>query len=173
MRRTDSMPLIYVKKRADKIAYRPHTVTRQERQWSREARSRWIRSCSHVSQMVIGAFRCRFGAFPANELSAEAHPVAYATLLIGLLALETSALVISTQHLGKPHRFYRAFYNLRYSAVSREVASVAVFYNAMVLYTLLVAVPGLFSWLLPQGLMRGLQTFSGWLAGGRASGFVR
>jgi DMSO reductase anchor subunit len=78
--------------------------------------------------------------------------------------LETFALVLSTKHLGKPHRFYRAFYNLRYSAVSREVAGVAVFYNAMALYTLLLAVPGLFSWLLPQGLMRGLQTFTGWLA---------
>ncbi len=33
-------------------------------------------------------------------------------------------------HLGRPQRFYRAFYNLRYSPVSREVASLAVFYNS-------------------------------------------
>ena len=171
MRRTDSMPLIYVKKDdADKTAYQPHPVDPgRKRLWNLgKLRSREdpLVLFTLISQMVIGAFLTLFlGRFAGlNELSAEAHPVAYAMLLIGLLALKTFALVISTQHLGKPHRFYRAFYNLRYSAVSREVASVAVFYNAMVLYTLLVAVPGLFSWLLPQELMRGLQTCSGWLA---------
>jgi DMSO reductase anchor subunit len=66
-------------------------------------------------------------------------------------------------HLGKPHRFYRAFYNLRYSPVSREVAAIAVFFNALGLYTLLVAVPGLADWLRP-GLAAGLRPSVGGLA---------
>jgi DMSO reductase anchor subunit len=61
-------------------------------------------------------------------------------------------------------RFYRAFNNLRYSPVSREVAGIAVFYNALGAYTLLSGAPGLFAWLLPQGLTNGLQSFAGWLA---------
>jgi DMSO reductase anchor subunit len=85
-------------------------------------------------------------------------------LMFGLLALETLALALSTAHLGKPHRFYRAFNNLRYSPVSREVAGIAVFYNAMGLYTLLSATPWLLAWLLPQALMQGLQTLAGWVA---------
>src|SRR5258706_1911826 len=167
MRRTDSMPLIYVKKEeTDKIAYRPHTVDQtRQRQWNLgKLRSREdpLVLFTLISQMVIGAFLTLFlGPFAGlNELSAQAHPVAHATLLIGFLALETFALVISTQHLGKPHRFYRAFYNLRYSPVSREAASVAVFYNAMALYTLLLLVPGLFSWLLPPGPVRRPPMFS-------------
>jgi len=52
-------------------------------------------------------------------------------------------------HLGKPHRFYRAFNNLRYSPVSREVAGVAVFFNLLGGYTVLTAFPSWFAWL-PQ-----------------------
>jgi DMSO reductase anchor subunit len=51
-----------------------------------------------------------------------------------MLGIETLGLVMSTLHLGKPHRFYRAFNNLRYSPVSREVAGVAVFFNCLLGY---------------------------------------
>ena len=94
----------------------------------------------------------------------EAHPVLHTSLLFVLLVLETVALAISTAHLGKPHRFYRAFNNLRHSPVSREVVGIAVFFNALGLYSLLATMPGLFSWLLPQAWIGGLQAFSGWLA---------
>ncbi len=170
MRRTDSMPLVYVKKvEADKIRYRPEVADKpRERHWNlKKLRSREdpLVIFTLISQGVIGAFLTLFlgPLFGLNVLSVEAHPVAHAALLFGLLALETFALVISTAHLGKPHRFYRAFNNLRYSPVSREVAAIAVFYNAMGLYTLLLAVPGLFAWL-PQGVAHGLQSLSGWLA---------
>ncbi|MGH8718887.1 MAG: dimethyl sulfoxide reductase anchor subunit family protein, partial [Burkholderiales bacterium] len=65
--------------------------------------------------------------------------------------------------LGKPHRFYRAFNNLKYSPVSREVAGIGVFYNAMGLYTLLTAFSGWLSFV-PQGLVQGVQSAAGWLA---------
>jgi DMSO reductase anchor subunit len=97
-------------------------------------------------------------------LSFSAHPVAHAALLFGLLAVETFALALSTSHLGKPHRFYRAFNNLRYSPVSREVAGVAVFFNAMGAYAVLMVFPQLFTWLLPPSLVTGLQTLAGWVA---------
>ena len=171
MHRTDSMPLIYVKKEeADKVRYRPQVADQPlERQWNLNklsSREDPLVIFTLISQTVVGAFLILFLAPPASleVLSFAAHPVAHTTLLFGLLALETFALVLSTAHLGKPHRFYRAFYNLRYSPVSREIAAIAVFYNAMAIYTLLLAVPGLFSWLLPHALMQGLQAFSGWLA---------
>jgi DMSO reductase anchor subunit len=64
-------------------------------------------------------------------------------------------------HLGRPHRFYRAFNNLRHSPVSREVAGIAVFYNFLGAYTLLSGLPMLFEWL-PAGLSAGLIHVSGW-----------
>jgi DMSO reductase iron-sulfur subunit len=102
-----------------------------------------------VSQAVVGAFALLFLAplFGAEMLSAANNPVAYPALLFGLIGVETFALVLSTLHLGRPHRFYRAFNNLRYSPVSREVAGIAVFYNLLGAYALLTGVPVLTSWL--------------------------
>lgn len=171
MRRTDSMPLIYVKKEeAGKIRHRPQVADQsRERQWNFDklhSREDPLVIFTLISQGVIGAFLTLFlgPLFGLQVLSPAAHPIAHVALLCGLLALETFALVISTTHLGKPHRFYRAFNNLRYSPVSREVAAIAVFYNAMGLYTLLLAAPGLFSWLLPPGALQGLKSVCGWLA---------
>ena len=58
-------------------------------------------------------------------------------------------------HLGKPHRFYRAFNNLRYSPVSREVAGIAVFFNLLGAYTLLTVLRSVLGFL-PDGLIQGL-----------------
>jgi len=171
MRRTDSMPLVYVKKKdAGTASYQPQVADRPaERHWNlKKLRSREdpLVVFTLVTQMVAGAFLLLFLAPLAGlqVLSYAAHPLAHAALLFGLLALQTGALALSTAHLGKPHRFYRAFYNLRYSPVSREVAGVAVFYNAMAAYSLLLAAPSMVSRLLPQGIIDGLLTLSGWLA---------
>ena len=174
MRRTDSMPLVYVKKEeADKIRYRPQAAeTPSVREWSFEklrSREDPLVIFTLISQTVIGAFLTLFlGPLLApnmlSVLSQQSHPALHAVLLFGLLALETLALALSTAHLGKPHRFYRAFYNLRWSPVSREVAGVAVFFNALGAYTLLSGAPGLFAWLLPQSLIQALQSLAGWAA---------
>ncbi|NOY67722.1 MAG: dimethyl sulfoxide reductase anchor subunit [Gammaproteobacteria bacterium] len=76
--------------------------------------------------------------------------------------METFALVISTLHLGKPHRFYRAFNNLKHSPVSREVAAVAIFYNLVGAYAVLTGLPQLFGWL-PVDVLLFLQQATGWL----------
>ncbi|MEA3412801.1 MAG: DmsC/YnfH family molybdoenzyme membrane anchor subunit [Pseudomonadota bacterium] len=116
-----------------------------------------------ITQAVVGAFLTLFlgPLFGLDVLSPAKHPVAYPALLFALLGLETFALVLSTLHLGKPHRFYRAFNNLRYSPVSREVASLAVFYNFLSAYTLIGAFPGLFAWL-PDDWVRGAALATGW-----------
>lgn len=171
MRRTDSMPLVYVKKEeADKIRYRPEAAQQSERrEWNfAKLRSREdpLVIFTLISQTVIGAFLTLFlgPLFGLNVLSPQSHPNAQAALLFTLLGLEALALGISTAHLGKPRRFYRAFYNLRWSPVSREVAGIAVFFNALGAYALLSAAPDLFSSLMPARVIMGLQSLAGWLA---------
>jgi DMSO reductase iron-sulfur subunit len=86
-----------------------------------------------ISQGVIGAFILLFlGSLLGIESMQQAvQSSAYLPMLVIMLALESFALFISTMHLGKPQYFYRAFYNLKYSPVSREVAAIAVFFNSL------------------------------------------
>jgi DMSO reductase iron-sulfur subunit len=118
-----------------------------------------------VSQAVVGAFLLLFLApyFGAPLLAPDTHPIAWPALLFGLIGVETLALVLSTLHLGRPHRFYRAFNNLRWSPVSREVAGIAVFYNLLGAYALLTGVPVLTGWLAPDTLAM-LARGVGWAA---------
>ncbi len=168
MRRTDSMPLVYVKE-AGENRYRPQVADKSSgRQWNLKklhSREDPLVLFTLISQGVIGAFLTLFlgPLFGLEVLSPGSHPIAHSALLFALLALQTFALAISTMHLGKPHRFYRAFNNLKYSPVSREVAGIGVFYNAMGLYALLTAFSG---WLgfVPQGLVQGVQAAAGWIA---------
>lgn len=44
-----------------------------------------------------------------------------------MIVLTSFGLFKLNMHLGKPHRFYRGFYNLRLSPVSREIAGVSLF----------------------------------------------
>ena len=64
-------------------------------------------------------------------------------------------------HLGRPHRFYRAFNNLRLSPVSREVAGIALFYNFLGAYTVLTALPQWFTWL-PASVYDSMISICGW-----------
>lgn len=166
MHRTDSTPLRYVRDEAGQ-PYQPR-VDEDDRpmRWNlRKLRSREdpLVVFTLVSQAVIGAFMLLFLGEKAglSVLAPAANPVLHASLLIGLLGIETVALVLSTLHLGRPHRFYRAFNNLKYSPVSREVAGIAVFYNMLGGYTLFTALSGAFAWL-PAGLVSGLGEFFGW-----------
>jgi DMSO reductase iron-sulfur subunit len=116
-----------------------------------------------ITQGVVGAFLALFlgPLLGLDALAASRFPIAHGVMLFALLGLETFALALSTMHLGKPHRFYRAFNNLRYSPVSREVAGIAVFYNLLGGYAVLSAFPGMFAWLPPQ-LVQGAQLVFGW-----------
>lgn len=116
-----------------------------------------------ISQAVAGAFALLFLAPYAGVelLAADRNPIAYPALLFGLIGLQTFALVLSTLHLGRPHRFYRAFNNLRWSPVSREVAGIAVFYNLLGAYALVSGVPAL-ARLLPGDMVATLVLATGW-----------
>jgi DMSO reductase anchor subunit len=96
-----------------------------------------------------------------ETLTPEKNPLAWPMFLFGLIGIQTIALVLSTMHLGKPHRFYRAFNNLKYSPVSREVAGIAVFYNFIGAFTLLTGLPQMFGWL-PESVLQLFVAITGW-----------
>ena len=180
MRRTDSTPVRYVRDeqnikpdpgvKGGQGQYRSAPLPHSNKpvQWNlAKLRSREdpLVIFTLITQAVVGAFLLLFlgPLFGLESLSPAAHPVAYPVMLFGLIAVQTFALVVSTLHLGRPHRFYRAFNNLRHSPVSREVAAVAVFYNLLGVYAVLTGLPQLFGWL-PEGLVNGVRELSGWLA---------
>ncbi len=74
--------------------------------------------------------------------------VAFAASSAGLPALGAMLLLMSfglfklTMHLGKPHRFYRGFYNLKHSPVSREIAGISAFFAGLAGYSFFALFPG-------------------------------
>lgn len=56
-------------------------------------------------------------------------------LLSGMLGLGGLGLFKLNMHLGKPHRFYRGFNNLKLSPVSREIAGVSLFFSGLAGFT--------------------------------------
>ena len=152
MQRTDSVPLRYERDEQGGGPYRPQvdkrSVTDHWKVDKLRSREDPLVMFTLISQAVIGAFLVLFLGPLAGvpTLTMAANPIALPVVFFGLLGLQTLALVLSTLHLGRPHRFYRAFNNLRYSPVSREVAGIAVFYNFFGAYALLRSFPGLFAW---------------------------
>ena len=142
MTRPDSMPLRYVRKNAGG-GYQPEAAKKPEQPaWNlRKLRSREdpLVIFTLLSQCAIGGYLTLYlgPLFGLADLAPTAHPATFKTLIFLLLGFQTFALALSTLHLGKPHRFYRAFNNLKYSPVSREVAALAVFYGGLGGYWLL------------------------------------
>ena len=100
-----------------------------------------------VTQAVIGAFAISFlGAMAGMEsLGIIVNSTIAAPLVLCLTLLQALVLFLSTQHLGKPLRFYRGFNNLRYSPLSREALAVSLFFGLLPLVaSLLVLKYGLF-----------------------------
>lgn len=56
-------------------------------------------------------------------------------LLLVMFAVMGAGLYKLNMHLGKPHRFYRGFNNLRHSPLSREIAGVTAFFAGLAGYT--------------------------------------
>lgn len=92
------------------------------------------------AQLVMGAFLWMFaGSFFSDSwygLGSLSSSSAYLPGLVILMALITTGLYKLNMHLGKPQRFYRGFYNLRHSPVSREIAGVSLFFAGLALFTL-------------------------------------
>ena len=170
MSRTDSMPIKYQKNASGEfeamVAEKSVSGQKPDVEWNIKklsTRENPLVIFTLITQAVVGAFALLFlGPMLGLEtLTPEKNPVAWPMFLFGLIGIQTIALVLSTMHLGKPHRFYRAFNNLKYSPVSREVAGVAVFYNFIGAFTLLTGLPQLFGWL-PEAVLQLLVAVSGW-----------
>ncbi len=173
MKRTDAMPIRYEKDEQGEEGKYIAKVDDDGRgkQWNLaklSTRENPLVIFTLVTQMVVGAFLVFFLApqWGVNVLQAETTPLIWPVVMFALIGIQTLALVLSTLHLGRPHRFYRAFNNLRYSPVSREVFGVALFYNSLGAYVVLKGLPVLTHWL-PESLIQLLnQTipFFGWMA---------
>ncbi len=88
------------------------------------------------TQAVMGAFLLLvtgswFG-LPVEAFKQSSGFVPLLTVMVGLMGLGLFKL---TMHLGKPHRFYRGFNNLRLSPVSREIAGVSAFFTGLLGYS--------------------------------------
>jgi len=88
-------------------------------------------------QAVMGAFLILFIGQAFDALNGFSLASSYLPSLVSMLGLMAIGLFKLNMHLGKPHRFYRGFYNLKYSPVSREIAGVSLFFAGLALYTLL------------------------------------
>ena len=96
-----------------------------------------------ATQAVVGAFAALFlgPRLGLDALTPARYPLTQAFLLAALVGLAVAGLVLSALHLGKPHRFYRGFNNLRYSPVSREASGIVAFLGLLGGYAQLTAFP--------------------------------
>lgn len=142
MTRTDSASVKYHKE-AESGQYKSVVDKKhgQARQWNWK-KLLMTHESSHVTftlatQAVVGAFMMLFlgGSIGISAISSVVESSGYSLFLIALLVLLTYGLFKLNMHLGKPHRFYRGFNNLRHSPVSREIAGVSLFFGGFLGYT--------------------------------------
>ncbi len=145
MTRTDSMPVKYL--RDDQAGlFKPvldkkHGVAKQ---WNLR-KLLTSHESAHViftlcTQGTVGAFLLLLlgPSLGLPELALVKQTPVLAPLLATVVALCSLGLYKLNMHLGKPHRFYRGFNNLRLSPVSREIAGVSAFYTGLLGYSAFV-----------------------------------
>ena len=141
--RTDSIPVKYHKNDEKEGRYLPvvdkkHGV-KKHWNWGKIFHSH---ENAHVvftlsAQAVMGVFLFFvINAFLASSpINAIANSNAYLPILCIIVGLIGYGLFKLNMHLGKPHRFYRGFNNLRHSPLSREIAGVSLFFGALAALT--------------------------------------
>lgn len=141
MKRTDSMPLKYHRDKSGN--YKPVVDAKKghTRHWNLKrlsSRENPLVLFTLFTQAAIGAFGLSFlGAkFNLPGFAEFAASALYTPLAIVCLMMTAFGLFMSTMHLGKPHRFYRGFNNLRFSPVCREGFGVALFMGFLSLHIL-------------------------------------
>ncbi len=87
------------------------------------------------AQAVMGAFLILLGGYGFEPVAQFQNSSALLPTLLVMVVLMSFGLFKLNMHLGKPHRFYRGFYNLRLSPVSREIAGVSAFYTGLLGYS--------------------------------------
>ena len=138
MTRPDGMPVKYQKD--DAVGHFQPVVDKkigEKKQWN------WRKlltshESAHViftlsTQAVLGAFILLGTALSPFEtpLSALQIPQVWLPLMAIMVGLLSFGLFKLNMHLGKPHRFYRGFNNLRWSPLSREIAGITGFYTCL------------------------------------------
>jgi DMSO reductase iron-sulfur subunit len=88
-----------------------------------------------AAQTVMGAFIWFFAGLLFDSAPNLQNKTSYLPSLVILVSLLSFGLFKLNMHLGKPHRFYRGFYNLKYSPVSREIAGVSLFFAGLAGFT--------------------------------------
>jgi len=86
------------------------------------------------AQTVMAAFLILLTAYWFEPVSEFLASSAMLPALLIMFVVMSFGLFKLNMHLGKPHRFYRGFYNLRHSPVSREIAGVSAFYTGLMGY---------------------------------------
>ena len=134
--RPDSAPIRYHRE-AQSGRYRPEydEAKAVPRQWNLKALLSTHENAHIVftltSQAVMGAFVMLVaGLLLGGPFAGLAQPAskAFLPLVAAGVLLMSFGLARLNLHLGKPHRFYRGFYNWRLSPVSREIAGVSLFF---------------------------------------------
>ncbi|MBE9568730.1 MAG: dimethyl sulfoxide reductase anchor subunit, partial [Proteobacteria bacterium] len=87
------------------------------------------------AQTVMIAFLILLSGYFFEPLRSFMASSALLPTLLVMVVLMSFGLFKLNMHLGKPHRFYRGFYNLRHSPVSREIAGVSAFYTGLLGYS--------------------------------------
>ena len=86
------------------------------------------------AQTVMAVFLILLSGFWFEPFTSFQTSSAMLPALLVMFVLMSFGLFKLNMHLGKPHRFYRGFYNLRHSPVSREIAGVSAFYTGLLGY---------------------------------------
>ena len=86
------------------------------------------------AQTVIAAFLILLSGYWFEPVASFQSSSAMMPSLYFMFVLISFGLFKLNMHLGKPERFYRGFYNLKHSPVSREIAGVSLFYTGLIGY---------------------------------------
>ena len=115
------------------------------------------------TQAVMGGFALLLLGTWTGHLPVAIRSTPYLSTLGLMIVLTGIGLFKLNMHLGKPHRFYRGFYNLRLSPVSREIAGVSLFFTGLLGYAFFALFEG--------GLAATLRVLAGLMGlGGAALG---
>ncbi len=148
MTRTDTMPVKY-HRNAESNSFEPVVDEKagRDKYWNLKSLLTSHES-AHViftlfTQGTVGAFLMLFlGPFFAPEIfSLLENADLLLKLTVVIFVTSTIGLYKLNMHLGKPHRFYRGFNNLRLSPVSREIAGVSLFYTGLLGFLVTLLIP--------------------------------
>ena len=149
MTRTDNMPIKYHRNEDGDYVSELHAKHGSARQWNWGKLLRSHESAHALftlsTQAVLGALLLLLLAplLGVQAIAALPQSAGWPWISGALVVLLSFGLFKLNMHLGKPHRFYRGFNNLRHSPVSREIAGVSLLFVGLTGYALFSNLPGL------------------------------